>query len=491
MGQMLCANSKTEPSDSPGVQVQNTDDSQPVTHKEKETPLDVAIQSIDQLSITTDENQSNHVDSTISEDPYLSFPFLIDPQSIKWYKKNRIMLVMRGLSGSGKSTIVQAIQKTFPQAVVCSADHFFIDDVNGEYKFDANLLKDAHESCQKRARSALENSETMVVIDNTNVQKWEMNFYFSLAKANKYIVVLVEPMTPWKLDPTQLAFRNSHGVSEEVLRRKVGQFKDIIPTYFALFVNVDTSLLVLETAKSILASCLQSCLDFEANFASFSSMINLRSMLGFYTRDECLPSNKKMVHCTMKFCGKDGGSAYIRKPVVQNSLGKVFPITVIGLVFTPRTFGARVLLTEEELEIYNQDDSESNPNPLPKRRKPKSSKKRGSKTNLKDQISTDCDAIVPKILPTRILTQDNPYIPIPGRGRRAHITLGTSDGVPPVTTGFDVLEVVQREKEAFESSLSVPTFDTAFGKLRNLDDELWVLYFDRAWEIDSIFTGSY
>ncbi|TRY61479.1 hypothetical protein TCAL_02165 [Tigriopus californicus] len=214
-------------------------------------------------------------------------------------------------------------------------------------------------------------------------------------------------------------------------------------------------------------------------------------MLGFYTRDECLPSNKTMVHCTMKFCGKDGGATYLKQPVVQNRLGQVFPITVIGLVFTPRTLGARVFLSEQELEIYNQDDSESNPNPLPKRRKAKSTKKRDSKMKLMDDRPTESNSTIPEGLKSRALTVGKSFFPIPGHGRRAHITLGTSDGVPPVTTGFDLLEVVQREKEAFQSSLVVPTFDTAFGKLRNYEDDLWVLYFDRAWEIDSIFTGSY
>ncbi|TRY61482.1 hypothetical protein TCAL_02166 [Tigriopus californicus] len=218
MGQNLCTNRKTEPTSSLGSRENlqsNSEEVHPVTGR-SDASLDLAIRSIDQLSLASDENERIVFDEAISEDPYLSFPFLIDPPSIQWYKENQVMLVLRGLSGSGKSTIVQAIQKTYPAAVVCSADHFFID-TNGEYKFDADLIKNAHESCQKRARTALENAKPMVVIDNTNVQKWEMNFYFSIAKANKYIVILVETKTPWKLDPHELASRNSHGVSEEVL----------------------------------------------------------------------------------------------------------------------------------------------------------------------------------------------------------------------------------------------------------------------------------
>ena len=40
------------------------------------------------------------------------------------------------------------------------------------------------------------------------------------------------------------------------------------------------------------------------------------------------------------------------------------------------------------------------------------------------------------------------FSPVSGKGRRAHITLGTAKGVSPVQTGFDLLEAVSFEQNA-------------------------------------------
>ena len=44
------------------------------------------------------------------------------------------------------------------------------------------------------------------------------------------------------------------------------------------------------------------------------------------------------------------------------------------------------------------------------------------------------------------------FYPIPGRGKRAHVTLGTSRDNKPVVTGLDVMEAVNAEKKAYEVS---------------------------------------
>ena len=66
---------------------------------------------------------------------YLDFPFLTDIETIQWLKKNRVVFVMRGLPGSGKSTLVNAISKVYDgeTPVICSADHYFVDE-NGVYR---------------------------------------------------------------------------------------------------------------------------------------------------------------------------------------------------------------------------------------------------------------------------------------------------------------------------------------------------------------------
>ena len=40
-------------------------------------------------------------------------------------------------------------------------------------------------------------------------------------------------------------------------------------------------------------------------------------------------------------------------------LGKASALTIAGFILTPRTFGARVMLTREQLKVYNQNDLNS------------------------------------------------------------------------------------------------------------------------------------
>jgi adenylate kinase family enzyme len=68
------------------------------------------------------------------------------------------MFIMRGLPGSGKSTVSKKIAQTYTSVEnsvpVCAGDDFFIQKDTGEYKFDANLLSEAHASAKNKATEA-------------------------------------------------------------------------------------------------------------------------------------------------------------------------------------------------------------------------------------------------------------------------------------------------------------------------------------------------
>ena len=91
------------------------------------------------------------------------------------------LFLLRGLPGSGKSTLAKSLGGKHIEA-----DMFFMDE--GEYKFDASKLKEAHAWCQNAARVWMTNSVPKVVISNTFTQAWEMDYYFELAKEHGYRV---------------------------------------------------------------------------------------------------------------------------------------------------------------------------------------------------------------------------------------------------------------------------------------------------------------
>ena len=91
------------------------------------------------------------------------------------------LFLLRGLPGSGKSTLAKSLG-----GMHMEADKYFMDE--GEYKFDASKLKEAHAWCQNAARVWMTNSVPKVVISNTFTQTWEMDYYFELAKEHGYRV---------------------------------------------------------------------------------------------------------------------------------------------------------------------------------------------------------------------------------------------------------------------------------------------------------------
>ncbi|KAK2533076.1 N4bp2l1 [Columba livia] len=133
------------------------------------------------------------------------------------------LVLLRGLPGSGKSTLARQLKREYPSAVVLSTDDYFIE--NGVYMFEPDLLEDAHKWNQKRARKAMKNGKSPVIIDNTNIHAWEMKPYVMMARENRYEVVFQEPDTPWKFNVRELTRRNTHHVPRETIQRMKEQYE--------------------------------------------------------------------------------------------------------------------------------------------------------------------------------------------------------------------------------------------------------------------------
>ncbi|XP_008577586.1 PREDICTED: NEDD4-binding protein 2-like 1 isoform X4 [Galeopterus variegatus] len=68
------------------------------------------------------------------------------------------------------------LQHDFPRALIFSTDDFFFRE-DGAYEFNPDFLEEAHEWNQKRARKAMRNGISPIIIDNTNLHAWEMKPY--------------------------------------------------------------------------------------------------------------------------------------------------------------------------------------------------------------------------------------------------------------------------------------------------------------------------
>ncbi|KAI9354583.1 hypothetical protein DFJ73DRAFT_759348 [Zopfochytrium polystomum] len=68
----------------------------------------------------------------------------------------------------------------------------------------------------------------IIVIDNTNTQRWEARAYAELAQRFGYSLETREPETSWwcERNAAEMAQRNRHGVSEVVIRRMLQRWED-------------------------------------------------------------------------------------------------------------------------------------------------------------------------------------------------------------------------------------------------------------------------
>ncbi|KAK4297821.1 hypothetical protein Pmani_029793 [Petrolisthes manimaculis] len=433
------------------------------------------------------------------QDPEI--PILCDDHSIDYIQQSKVMLIMKGLPGSGKSYLADRICRVYQNVVVCSADKYFMQD--GEYKFDREKLKEAHENSQQTAKDAAERNTPVIIIDNTNVRNWEMGAYLGLARDFLYTPLVLEAQTPWAFDPQELTLRNKHGVPKEILVQKVKSYQPVQPLYYGWFLNEADSWKLCDIAKS----WLQAAINVEQFYKDLShhfDVVSPEELLRTYSR-QTYRDGGSILHCTANFTarGKDESSReYINNPIVKSAMGKCFPLHVIGFIITPRTFGVRLRLTVNQLDLWGQDDTETVPSIISHPHEPKKHKRNEpteKKTDKENDIRHSLFSTTPlhssctvTITQLNSLSQADQFHPTSGKGSRAHITMGCAPGVKPVTTGFDLIDIVRREKEA-QSSLTdvLETFTLPGGTLRNYGEGSWALYLDKELQISSLFSAYY
>lgn len=191
------------------------------------------------------------------------------------------------------------------------------------------------------------------------------------------------------------------------------------------------------------------------------------------------------------------------KKVVKDSLGKSFTLHVIGLVMTPRTFGIRLRLGEEALELWGMDDQETESEDTMSNtagKEPHKTNQQPGKEN--EQVSLGDTSLRRDSCHSTLRTGKSQlhkarFHPTVGKGSRAHLTLGCAPQVHARITGFDMMKVVSCEQRIVknenpeESDGILETFSIPEGELRNYGDSIWVIYPEKEINVSSMFSGFY
>lgn len=136
-------------------------------------------------------------------------------------KPMRRVIILQGVSGSGKSTfarnIADKLRFGYKTVTIVSADDYFT--TNGVYTFRPEKLTQAHAACFRNFLEALQfrNDPTCVIVDNTNTTHVEIAPYILAARAmfvgDLEVISII-------CDPTIAKRRNQHGTPDIVIERQ-------------------------------------------------------------------------------------------------------------------------------------------------------------------------------------------------------------------------------------------------------------------------------
>jgi predicted kinase len=150
-------------------------------------------------------------------------------------KSDKILIVMRGISGSGKSTKAKSLVN---EGVIHSTDDLI--ESSGNYReFFASMIESKNFSNLSRmhsknllnAKKSMDAGITPIIIDNTNLRANETKAYVTYALESGYADenIQIVDIGTGGLTANQLAERNSHGVPLEKIEQMVKTHKSVGP----------------------------------------------------------------------------------------------------------------------------------------------------------------------------------------------------------------------------------------------------------------------
>lgn len=140
----------------------------------------------------------------------------------------KVMILMRGPPGCGKSHLAQEIINETTKD--CYSDHIFSSyeyfyDKHGKFQFKRIDISDAHYWNKSNVGSYAKHGWSPIIVDDTNTKTWQLSCYLKIAVEHGYLVEIVQPDTPWSESIDDLYNMNIHNVSKETIVRMITAFQ--------------------------------------------------------------------------------------------------------------------------------------------------------------------------------------------------------------------------------------------------------------------------
>ena len=128
----------------------------------------------------------------------------------------KTIILVRGVPGAGKTSLLNTLKFD----VCISADDYHTDCF-GNYNWQPENVKKAHEWCQDEVGISMVDREETIVVHNTFTQEWEMKPYFDLAKDYGYRVVTL-------ICENRHGSKSVHNVPEETIQKMKDRFEVVL-----------------------------------------------------------------------------------------------------------------------------------------------------------------------------------------------------------------------------------------------------------------------
>lgn len=135
----------------------------------------------------------------------------------------KLLIIIRGLPSSGKSTLAKMLAAGSEGETLCSDDYMTTED--GAYVFNKQNFIEAHKLCQLDCESLMQKEVSPVILHNNMGEAWEAEYYFQLAEKYGYST-MVTSLYDAGLNDTSLSNRSIHKMPQHLIQ-KVRQKWDI------------------------------------------------------------------------------------------------------------------------------------------------------------------------------------------------------------------------------------------------------------------------
>ncbi len=129
----------------------------------------------------------------------------------------RSLILLRGLPGSGKTTLAKTLSENGKYPVF-SVDDYFTNEKTGDYKFEFEKNHLAYKQCEENTRNSMKQKTGKIFIDNCFTLEWELAPYFQLAAEFDYRIHVVSV-------ENRHNGKNIHGISDEQLQKMAAKYK--------------------------------------------------------------------------------------------------------------------------------------------------------------------------------------------------------------------------------------------------------------------------